>query len=143
MKMNNINHVTDVVQKAVGDEYGKCILILISCGDKVGEYLPDVGVAALSVARAYWLSGGLSESDLIAARENCWRYLDENPNLEASSDKAFYSIRALICLLYPSAPSDDTRELIEFYFRMVIPIYEDFGSFEAEVLKKLQQVGLI
>lgn len=102
----------------------RCLLL-------VQHILPEVGRNALNVAKVFWLEGGGQAEALLAARVECWKYLDEkngSTNIQDLEDKA---MRALICVLY-AEPEDDefSVETVRWFF----DLFNQIGNYSDETI---------
>jgi hypothetical protein len=69
-----------------------------------------------NTAKEHWggrLDGG---AELLQARLDCWRYLDQiKADVKEGADKEIAFARAIICVLYSEPQGDDTYELVDWF----------------------------
>lgn len=80
--------------------------------------LPPVAQSALKIV-AQFHHGEASAADLEAARVKCWELLDENSASSDFSEPQTCAVRAVICVLYASPPSDDISELFSWFLNLM------------------------
>jgi hypothetical protein len=79
--------------------------------------LPSVVKKSMEVA-AQFDDGSAPPEAIEAARVECWESVDAMSKATNFDDKDYFSLRAAICLLYPTAPDDDLPEVIDWFLDM-------------------------
>ena len=100
----------------------RCLLL-------VQQFLPEVGRNALKAAKAFWLEGMGQAETLLAARVECWNYLDAKDSSTDIRDQEDVAMRAAICVLYAEPESDDfSVETVRWFAAM----FDRLGNYSAE-----------
>src|SRR5579862_8609514 len=101
----SLEQLTDQMLTTAKDDYGTLTRLMIECLELVPFRLPAVGEAATKIARQYWTERSLPASVLEHARVDCWNYLDQRSASTNTVVPEYCAVRAVICVLYPEAPS--------------------------------------
>jgi hypothetical protein len=89
---------------------------MCDCLVVVQQHLPEVAKSALNLARKFWFNKEGVGDDLLAARIDCWRYLDEKKRSIDIQDQEDFAMRAVICVLYDEPESEDfTAETVRWF----------------------------
>lgn len=121
------------VEAKIGDDYVKCMQLMVACIKSIHKSISRVGLDALDVAERYWIKKGLDPNALEKAREACWQYLDDRGASTNLIEPEFCALRAVICVLYAEPSSDDPSELLEFCFDMITAVTNDYLLLQTEV----------
>jgi hypothetical protein len=85
-----------------------------------GCSLPPVGTQALGAAEAFWNDRRGSVEDLLAAKINCWTYLDgKNHSSTQIADDEDRALRALLCVLEPIGDQGEASDSVEWFAEML------------------------
>lgn len=96
----------------------------------VPQFLPKVGRDVLDMAEKFWLEGIGQADSLLAARVECWNYLDAKGSGCDIRDPEDAAMRALICVLYAEPESDDfSAETVRCFANML----DRLGDYSSEM----------
>lgn len=102
---------------------------LCRCLMLIRQLLPRVGREALDAANAFWLEGSGQAETLLAARVECWNYLDAKGRSVDIRDQEDAAMRALVCVLYAEPESDDfSAETVRWFADM----FDRLGNYSNE-----------
>ncbi len=137
----NLDELTDAMTATASGDYKTSVRLMVKCLRVIPFPVPDVVITGIELARRYWKHGSASETDLERARVACWNYLDHVASSTNTIEPEFCAIRAVICVLYPNAPSDDIGELIDFFNQMLRGTLakDDEDSFSEKVMAVVEE----
>lgn len=114
---------------SVDEAHAILMRFMCRCLMLVQQFLPEVGRNALDVAKAFWLDGTGQAEALLAARIECWGYLDDRGSSTDVRDQGDAAMRAVICVLYTQPGSDDfSAETIRWFADM----FDRLGNYSNE-----------
>ncbi|MDG9668718.1 hypothetical protein ONV78_13325 [Hahella sp. CR1] len=97
------------------NRYDQCMKLMVSCLDIVEDYCPKIGIAGINSATRFWSEGIADADDLLQVRVESWKYLDDRSASTNTAVREFCALRAVICVLYASPPSEDNAEIVECF----------------------------
>lgn len=118
----SIEKITKKIITSIGDDYYTCNKFMLDCLPLVTNYLPQVGIETLDIAKKFWLQKSIEDTELESVRIKCWNYLDTRHASTNIQDKEFCALKALICILYASPPSEDLGDVVEFFLKMILKV---------------------
>lgn len=102
------------------------------CLSLVQQLLPETGRKAFGLATSFWLEGEGPAEGLLAARIECWSYLDAKGRSTEIIDVEDAAMRALICVLYAEPESEDfSADTVRWFADM----FDQLGHFSEETTK--------
>jgi hypothetical protein len=113
------------------EAYAVLVRFMCHCLLLVRHFLPEIGTHALDSARAFWLDGNGQPDALLAARLECWSYLEAKGSSTEVQDQEDAAMRAVICVLYaePEPESDDfSAEAVRWFATM----FDRLGNHSSE-----------
>jgi hypothetical protein len=123
-------YLTVVTQRfSVNEAHAVLMRFMCRCLMIVRQLLPEIGQRALDVAGAFWLEGKGQAADLLAARVDCWNYLDAKHRNSEIKDQEDAALRAVICVLYAEPESEDfSSETVRWF----AALFDRLGNYSDE-----------
>ena len=123
-------YLTKVTQCfGVEEAHAMLMRFLCRCLMLVQQFLPGVGRNALDAAKAFWLDGTGRGEGLLAARVECWNFLDAKGSSTDIRDREDAAMRAVICVLYAVPESEDfSAETVRWFAAM----FDRLGNYSIE-----------
>jgi hypothetical protein len=130
-------YLTIVTQRFSVDEAHVVLMrFMCRCLMIARKFLPEVGQKALDLAGMFWLEGKGQAADLLAARVDCWNYLDTKHRSAEIEDQEDAALRAVICVLYPEPESEDfSAETVRWF----ADLFDSLGTYSEET-KQLMKI---
>lgn len=117
--------------------YSSCMQVMCFCLRLVLMDAPQVVTKSLALGCLHWLESRASESDLDAARIECWEFLDGMGEGASLGSREAIAVRAVICVLFPRPQNSDAGyEAIEFF----VDLLNMLGDCENEFLRAVGEV---
>lgn len=109
IERNHLEGYLTIVTQRFGVDEAHAVLMRFMCRCLmiVRKFLPELGQRALDLAGMFWLEGKGQAADLLAARVDCWNYLDAKHRSAEIRDQEDAALRAVICVLYAEPESED------------------------------------
>jgi hypothetical protein len=121
---------------SAGDTHIILMKFMCRCLMLVPQFLPNVGRDTLALAKDFWLEGRGQAENLLAARIECWNYLDAKGRSVDVQDQEDAAMRALMCVLYVEPECDDFSAETVRWFASMIDLLGDY-SIEMERLMEV------
>jgi len=124
------SYLTVVTQRfSVDEAHAVLMRFMCRCLMIIRPLLPEVGRTALDLAGGFWLEGKGQATDLLAARVNCWNYLDTKHRSVEIKDREDAALRAVICVLYVEPESEDfSVETVRWF----ATLFDRLGNYSVE-----------
>jgi len=123
-------YLDDVTQRSDAREAHLILMrFMCRCLSLVQHVLPETGRKAFNFATSFWLEGDGAAVGLLAARIECWSYLDAKGRSTDINDVEDAAMRALICVLYAEPESEDfSADTVRWFANM----FDQLGQFSEE-----------
>lgn len=123
-------YLTIVKQRFSTDEAHAVLMrFMCRCLMMIRHLLPEVGQKALDFAKVFWLEGKGEAADLLAARVDCWNYLDGKHRSTEIEDQEDAVLRAVICVLYVEPETEDfSPETVRWF----ATLFDRLGNYSDE-----------
>lgn len=123
-------YLTIVTQHfSAGEAHVVLMRFMCRCLMIVRQFLPELGQKALDLAGMFWLEGKGQAADLLAARVDCWSYLDVKHRSAEIRDQEDAALRAVICVLYAEPESENFSAETVRWFAV---LFDHLGSYTDE-----------
>jgi len=123
------DYLTAVTQRfSVDEAHAVLMRFMCRCLLIARQFLPEIGQKALDLAGEFWLEGKGQAADLLAARVDCWNYLDAKHRSAEIKDQEDAALRAVICVLYAEPESENfSPETVRWFAALFdcLGIYSD------------------
>lgn len=123
-------YLAGVTQRSTPHEAHLILMrFMCRCLSLVQHVVPETGRKAFNLAASFWLEDEGAAQGLLAARIECWSYLDAKCRSTDINDVQDAAMRALICVLYAEPESEDfSADTVRWFADM----FDQLGQFSEE-----------